>query len=160
MSQKDLLENQVIEEILREKAGYYNARKKNLDFWLLISPNFLFLNNLDLKIKNTNFYKQKLTSLKLSGSNNKEMNFYAALISLDKEFIDWMKLRLGYFENIDQLLENNQNLNYVSDGIFGELKSIDKSNIILESNKNLLHPDIFNKKFTKSIEKYLSSNFY
>lgn len=40
MSQKDLLQNQVIEEILREKASHYNARKKNPDFWILINPFF------------------------------------------------------------------------------------------------------------------------
>ena len=44
MSQKALLENQVIEEILRERATYYSLTKKNNDFWLLISPKFIFSN--------------------------------------------------------------------------------------------------------------------
>lgn len=55
MSQKDLLQNQVMEEILREKASYYNSRKKNLDYWILISPDFLFKNNLNQKLKQVNF---------------------------------------------------------------------------------------------------------
>ena len=41
MSQKSLLENQVVEEILRERANYYISKKKPLDFWITISPNFL-----------------------------------------------------------------------------------------------------------------------
>jgi len=41
MSQIDMLENQVLEEILRERANYYFSKNKNIDFWLLISPNFL-----------------------------------------------------------------------------------------------------------------------
>jgi hypothetical protein len=50
MSQKDLLQNQVLEEVLREKASYYNARKKNPDFWILIDPSFLYEKNRKYKI--------------------------------------------------------------------------------------------------------------
>ena len=35
MSQIDMLENQVLEEILRERANYYLSKNKNIDFWLL-----------------------------------------------------------------------------------------------------------------------------
>lgn len=35
MSQKDFLENQVIEEILRERANYYTSKDKIKDFWIL-----------------------------------------------------------------------------------------------------------------------------
>ena len=41
MSQKDMLQNQVLEEILRERATYYISKKKTLDFWITISADFL-----------------------------------------------------------------------------------------------------------------------
>ena len=41
-SQKELLENQCIEEILREKNTYYLNQKIQRDFWLLISPKFIY----------------------------------------------------------------------------------------------------------------------
>lgn len=89
------------------------------------------------------------------------MEFYGALVSLDKEFVEWVKLRIGYFENIDQLNKvENINLNYTSDGIHGKMEIDNNSEIsILKSNSNLLHPDIFIRKFKKSIERYLSLNF-
>jgi hypothetical protein len=46
MSQKDFLQNQVIEEILREKSSYYMVQNKVPDYWILISPKFLSENNL------------------------------------------------------------------------------------------------------------------
>jgi hypothetical protein len=54
MSQSDFMQNQVLEEVLRERATYYNEKKKSLDFWVLISPNFI--KNLDLNMK-VNIYK-------------------------------------------------------------------------------------------------------
>ena len=41
MSQKDMLQNQVLEEILRERATYYISKKRTLDFWITISSDFL-----------------------------------------------------------------------------------------------------------------------
>ena len=59
MSQSDFMQNQVLEEVLRERATYYNEKKKSLDFWVLISPNFIKNLDLNQKIINTNFYKQQ-----------------------------------------------------------------------------------------------------
>ena len=59
MSQIDMLENQVLEEILRERAAYYYSKDKSIDFWLSISPSFLEDNYLNEKIKETNFYTQQ-----------------------------------------------------------------------------------------------------
>ena len=58
MSQKDFLENQVIEEILRERAYFYGNVKKK-DFWILIQPNFLNEPTLKQVIQSTNFYQQQ-----------------------------------------------------------------------------------------------------
>ena len=55
MSQKDFFENQVIEEILRERTNYYLAKNKIKDFWLLVSPDFVLSTDLIDKIKSTNF---------------------------------------------------------------------------------------------------------
>ena len=51
MSQKDFFENQVIEEILRERTNYYLAKNKIKDFWLLVSPDFVLSTDLIDKIK-------------------------------------------------------------------------------------------------------------
>jgi hypothetical protein len=59
MSQKDLLQNQVIEEILRERANLYALRKKSNDFWIVISPTFIYSPEILSTIKKSNFYLYK-----------------------------------------------------------------------------------------------------
>jgi hypothetical protein len=81
MSQIDMLENQVLEEILRERANYYLSKNKNIDFWLLISPTFLKINNLLEKIKQTNFYKQQKTKI----SSDTDKNYYWKKIKYTSE---------------------------------------------------------------------------
>ena len=149
MSQIDMLENQVLEEILRERANYYLSKNKNIDFWLLISPTFLTENNLLEEIKQTNFYKQQKTKI----SSDTDKNYYSSIISLDKEFILWLQLRLGYFENVN--LEINDN--FVSDGVFGFFDHIDKtsSNISpLKNEINKINPFILMKKYKKTLQLY------
>ena len=51
-SQKDFLENQVIEEIIRERSNYYISENKNPDFWVLNSPEFINDYEINKKIKN------------------------------------------------------------------------------------------------------------
>jgi len=48
-SQKDFLQNQVIEELIRERSNYYIAENKSTDYWILNSPEFI--NNSELKEK-------------------------------------------------------------------------------------------------------------
>ena len=144
MSQIDMLENQVLEEILRERANYYYSKNKNIDFWLSISPSFLEENNLSNKIKKTNFYTQQKKNI-YSGFNKE---FYSSIISTDKEFINWLQLRLGYFENINESIEKT----FVSDGIFGfiDIDSNQKSSLSpLKSKSNQLNPEIITKKYKK-----------
>jgi len=149
MSQIDMLENQVLEEILRERANYYFSKNKNIDFWLLISPNFLKLNNLSENIKQTNFYKQQ--KLKISSENQKD--YYSCIVSLDKEFILWLQLRLGYFETINSEI----NEKFVSDGVYGFFDYIDNSNSLISPLKNnfkQLNPSILIKKYKKTLQLY------
>jgi hypothetical protein len=168
MSQKQMLENEVLEEILRERTSYYCSKNKKIDFWLLITPNFLKNFNLYEKIRKTNFYKQQEKNISfdfnnifsnsdqnsletLKKYNSKKKDFYSVIISSDKEFIKWLKLRVGYFEDIDNL--NFISENYISDGIFGILNYEERNKIsVLNSNKNFLHPEILLKKYKKALE--------
>jgi len=146
MSQKEMMQNQVLEEILRERATYYFAKQKSLDFWVTLSP--LFLDNLNLheKILKTNFYKQQKSSI----SSTSDFDFYGALISLDKDFINWIQLRLGYFEDISNQSNEKNRTNYISDGIYGSfhLNELDQVSP-LESNDNFINPEIILNKYKK-----------
>ena len=149
MSQIDMLENQVLEEILRERANYYLSKNKNIDFWLLISPTFLTANNLLEEIKQTNFYKQQKTKI----SSDTDKNYYSSIISLDKEFILWLQLRLGYFENVNSEISDN----FVSDGVCGFFDHIDETSFNISPLKNeinKINPFILMKKYKKTLQLY------
>ena len=76
-TQHFLVEEEPIEEILRERTMYYNSINKNIDFWFIINPDFLhkaYIENFD--------YNPSLT--------------YATIVSLDPKFIQWLKLRIGF----------------------------------------------------------------
>lgn len=152
MSQKDFLENQVIEELLRERANYYTTKNRMKDFWILNTPTFIHSKNIKEKIIKSNFYKQKYKEIN-SKINNMSYEFYSALVTSDFEFIKWIQLRLGYFEDIENSL--NSNNYFVSDGIFGKLGNQDIENLsILESSPKYIHPDILLNRYKKSIEIY------
>jgi len=133
MSQKDLIKNQVLEEILRERSNFYFSKNKNLDFWLLISPKFI----------NEEKFLNELLKTNYISKNKEEINNLGAIVSVNKEFINWIKLRLGDFDNLN-LLEKKKNT--TSDGIYGylELNTLDRDNINpLSFNKNKLDKSIF-----------------
>ena len=158
MSQKSLLQNQVIEELLRERSTYYSLTNKKTDFWLLISPNFIYSKELISKIRNSNFYSKNKDSILWKESNNKKrFEFFVSLVTTDKDFIKWIKLRIGYFEDIKEIgtLSNN----FVSDGVSGIIEVNNdqfenKSPLI--SNSNYLHPSILIERYKKSLEFYFS----
>jgi hypothetical protein len=163
MDQKDLLENQGFEEILRERSTYISLQKKERDFWLIVSPKFLFFNPISEKLKLTNFYQNNYSK----SQKKLENNFSVSLISLDKDFINWIQLRLGYFENIDDynFVKDKKENKYKSDGIKGSfvIKSDDNKiiNNPLLGYKNYIHPDIIlekNKKFLNLYYKILNKN--
>jgi hypothetical protein len=164
MAQKDLLQNQVIEEILREKSSYYNAQNKSPDYWIVISPDFLDENNLKEDIRKTNFYRNQKEKIVANPTKKEPLEFYAALVSQDIEFMNWIKLRLGYFEEIGQFKTQEKvskekvNDTYVSDGVCGSRNSrawVMSDSAWLASNPDFLHPDIINQKLSDSIR-----NFY
>jgi hypothetical protein len=155
LSQKDIVENQVLEEILRERTSYYISKNKIKDFWTLMSPKFIQNLKLDKKILDTNFYSQKKEEI----STNTNQKFYASLISLDKDFINWIQLRLGYFENINQHVDSKLKSKYVSDGISGQFLLGDLKNTSpLDYNENLIHPDLILKKYKSVLNLSYSNN--
>ena len=147
MSQKELFSNQVIEEILRERTNYYLSKNKNKDFWLLITPKFLTNPDIKNKIQNTNFYRQQITYIKPFSDANE---FYVALITTNIEFIKWIKLRLGYFEDLDKNTELREDLK--SDGVYGIIKETEKN--VLTHSPNFLHPDILISQYKSNLELY------
>lgn len=76
-SQDFLLYQEPIEEILRERINHYNNLNKNIDFFVTI--NLSFLNSPDLEHIKNQLLKPSV-----------------AIISLNPQFINWLKLRIHY----------------------------------------------------------------
>lgn len=76
-SQRFLIEEEPLEEVLRERTRYYQEQEKELDFWLVNQPAFLEAPEMaDVKAK----CPQPAT----------------AIISTNPNFIVWLKLRLEF----------------------------------------------------------------
>ncbi len=74
-SKKFMLEEEPTQEVIKERIRDYHGKEKAIDFWLIEQPAFLDAPELaDLKSK---------VSLPA-----------AAIVSTDKKFITWLKLRL------------------------------------------------------------------
>lgn len=76
-SQKFLLEEEPLEEVLEERKRNYREQNKEIDFWLVEQPAFL---------ESTEFAEIKA----------KVPQPAAAVISTNSQFITWLKLRLEY----------------------------------------------------------------
>ena len=76
-SEKFLTVEEPLAEILKERERNYKENKKEIDFWLLKNPSFL---------KTTQF----------ESLNAKIPSPPAAVISTDKKFITFLKLRLEF----------------------------------------------------------------
>lgn len=76
-SQKFLTEEEPLEEVLQERIRNYQAKNKEKDFWLVKQPAFL-------------------AAPELADIRSKCPDPAAAIISTDKQFITWLKLRLEY----------------------------------------------------------------
>lgn len=75
-SKQFLITEEPLEEVLRERIQYYRKTEKRIDFWLLPTPNFLQSKN----------YKNILSKLPKD---------CLAIVSTNKIFITWLKLRLN-----------------------------------------------------------------
>ena len=76
-SQRFLLEEEPLEEVLRERRRDYQEKNKEIDFWLVKQPAFL-------------------ESPELAEVKAKCPQPCVAIISTNKQFIIWLKLRLEY----------------------------------------------------------------
>ena len=76
-SEKFLTIEEPLDEILKERIRNYKENDKEIDFWLLKNPSFL-------------------KSSKLKDLSVKIPNTPAAVISTDKKFITFLKLRLEF----------------------------------------------------------------
>jgi len=76
-SQKFLLEEEPLEEVLRERHRHYQSQEKAIDFWQVKQPAFL---------ESPEFKDIKARCPQPS----------VAIVSTNKSFIDWLRLRLEY----------------------------------------------------------------
>ena len=76
-SEKFLLNDEIIEEPLRERTRHYGEQGKEIDFWLVRQPAFLDA--------------PEMASFKAQCPQPA-----AAVISTNPQFITWLKLRLEY----------------------------------------------------------------
>lgn len=76
-SQKFILEEEPIDEVLRERTRYYQEQEKAIDFWLVKQPAFL-------------------EAPEMAAIKAKCPQPAVALISTNQSFITWLKLRLEY----------------------------------------------------------------
>jgi hypothetical protein len=76
-SQKFLLQEEPLEEVLQERTRNYQEKNKEIDFWLVKQPAFL---------EAPEFAEIKAKCPQPS----------VAIVSTDSQFITWLKLRLEY----------------------------------------------------------------
>ncbi|MEM6399883.1 MAG: MgPME-cyclase complex family protein [Cyanobacteria bacterium P01_D01_bin.116] len=76
-SQRFLLEEEPLEEVLKERTRYYHEQEKEIDFWLVKQPAFL-------------------ETAAMSEIKAKCPQPAASVISTNSQFITWLKLRLEY----------------------------------------------------------------
>ena len=76
-SEKFLTVEEPIEEILKERRRNYSENNKEIDFWLLLNPSFL-------------------NAPQFIALNRKIPSPNAAIVSTDKKFITFLKLRLEF----------------------------------------------------------------
>lgn len=167
MSQVDFFENQVIEEILRERATFYHFQKKIRDFWLVLQPSFLQDSQLQEKMTRTWFYNSQI---KRPENSEQKGLYFVSLVSLDKNFIQWIALRTGHFEDLGsvehttdnsdsittQSLTTHQSLttqSFTSNGMIG---SFDKNPFSclccpFTSQAKKIHPKILSHKYQRAM---------
>ena len=147
MSQQNLLQNEVIEELLRERSNYYVSQNKNPDFWILPSPDYIENKDIKNKLINSSFYKKHINTINHIDPILRK-DFFACLVSTNENFIDWFKLRIGDFEKLNETTDKG---NYTLNGIqlIGNLNNEYKN--LLKFDKEKIHPELINNKFSQFI---------
>ena len=98
------LYKEALEENLREKNNYYLLENKLINFWISNSSTILNNNFIRKLVFNTNFFDKVKTKL----DNNYFNSNFTIIYSLDKKFIEWLSLRLGYCEFRKVIKNNNK----------------------------------------------------
>ena len=104
IDKKTGLYKEALEENLREKNNYYLLENKLINFWISNSSTILNNNFIRKLIFNTNFFDKVKTKL----DNNYFNSNFTIIYSLDKKFIEWLSLRLGYCEFRKIIKSNNK----------------------------------------------------
>ena len=99
------LYKEALEESLREKNNYYLLENKLINFWISNSSSILNNNFIKKLIFNTNFFDKVKPKLNNSYFNSN----FTIIYSLDKKFIEWLSLRLGYCE-FKKVIKNNNKI--------------------------------------------------
>ena len=76
-SQRFLVQEEPLEEVLKERTRHYHEQEKEIDFWLVKQPAFL-------------------EAPEMAENKAECPQPAAAIISTNPEFITWLKLRLEY----------------------------------------------------------------
>lgn len=76
-SQKFLLEEEPLGEVLKERTRFYQEQEKEIDFWLVCQP--AFLEAPEMQVEKANCPQPAV-----------------AILSTNRKFISWLKLRLEY----------------------------------------------------------------
>lgn len=135
MSQKDMLKNEVLEEVLRERSYYYFSKSKIFDFWIILSPKFI--EEFQKKLELNNYF-----------NHESKIKFSSIIISSNSDFINWLKLRIGDF--IDITLENDID-QHTKNGICGVLSNSFTSHEFLSQNY-FLDSKFISAKYNKIVD--------
>jgi hypothetical protein len=133
-SQTDLLKNESLEEIFRERTNQKISQGKKSNFWILNSLELLKKLNMNNRFESTNYYS-------LINKNNLN-NYFTIFLTNDIYTQDWLELRLGYFEDLNSniKIENNS---YKSNGIKFSFELNSKEfNTILNLESDIIDPNI------------------
>jgi hypothetical protein len=142
MSQKSFVENETIEEILRERTTYRSEQNLPPDFWIIWNPSFL--RGSQSLIQETNYYFQNKSEMVSPPtcllSPNSVQDFMVAIVSLTKEFVQWLEIRYGEFEDISFLSSSSLSQKRTKfNGIKGAL--LPSQNPLLSCSSDL-HPSL------------------
>jgi hypothetical protein len=125
MRGENLIRNQVLEEILRERANHRIANNEPLDAWIAHEEyeqefgRILIDAYVDIdQVLGTKYYSQN--KAEIEKLDNPKTHF-SYLYSSSIKFITWIRLRLGYFEDVNKSLDDKPSGEYISDGLYGRV---------------------------------------
>jgi len=137
IDKKTGLYKEALEENLREKNNYYLLENKLINFWISNSSTILNNNFIRKLVFNTNFFDKVKTKL----DNNYFNSNFTIIYSLDKKFIEWLSLRLGYCE-FRKVIKNDNKV-VISNNVKDNEYITSPQGVILSIDTNLL-TDKFN----------------